>query len=269
MTLVALPLGLIVGFVLGLLGGGGSILAVPIFLYVLGVAPKPAIAMSLAVVGLSSFVGFLTHWRQGTVALRVAVPFGMFAMIGAFITARFTYLVPASVQLTLFAIFAFAAAIFMLRDAARPAGDQSPAPRSGRDRPQFRPMLIPQALGVGILTALVGAGGGFIIVPSLVLVAGVPIKPAVGSSLLIIALNALSGFVGYIGLVPIDWPLIGSFSATAALGAVVGTMYIRRVPQRRIKQAFAILILVLGAYLVAQRTVLVSRAQESATERRL
>jgi uncharacterized protein len=250
MILLALGLGLVVGFVLGLLGGGGSILAVPIFLYVLHAAPKPAIAMSLAVVGLSAFVGFLTHWRQGTVALRVAIPFGLCAMVGAFVTARLTHLVPASLQLGLFAVFAFAAAILMLRDASRTS---MAVEDNTTHRPHFTPKLIPQAVGVGVLTALVGAGGGFVIVPALTLVADVPIKPAIGSSLLIITMNALSGFVGYIGQVPIDWPLIGAFSATAAVGAIAGTTQLKRVPQRRIKQAFAILILALGAYLVAQR----------------
>lgn len=253
MTPIGLALGLVVGFVLGLLGGGGSILAVPIFLYVLHIPPKPAIAMSLAVVGLSAFVGFLTHWRQGTVALRVALPFGLCAMVGAFITARLTHFVPVAVQLTLFAIFAFGAAIAMLRDAAKPA--RADATPSREVRARFTPMLIPQAFGVGVLTSLVGAGGGFVIVPALVLVAGLPIKLAVGSSLLIITLNALSGFVGYIGQVAIDWPLIASFSATAAIGAIAGTRLLRHVPQRRVKQAFAILILVLGAYLIAQRTL--------------
>ena len=261
MTLLGLTLGFLVGFVLGLLGGGGSILAVPIFLYVLHVAPKSAIAMSLAVVGLSAFVGFLTHWRQGTVALRVALPFGLCAMIGAFITARLERFVPANVQLTLFAIFAFTAAIVMLRDAAKP---EPPTATSPRRDVHFSPKLIPHALGVGVLTALVGAGGGFVIVPALVLIADVPIKPAVGSSLLIITLNALSGFFGYIGQVPIDWPLIGSFSATAAIGAIIGTRILRYVPQRRIKQAFAILILVLGAYLIAQRTILAPRNAQPA-----
>lgn len=252
MTLLGLALGLFVGFVLGLLGGGGSILAVPIFLYVLHVDPKPAIAMSLAVVGLSAFVGFLTHWRQGTVALNIALPFGLCAMVGAFVTARLSHLVPANVQLGLFALFAFSASIAMLRDAAKPAAAEAAPSRDFHAR--FTWKLVPQAVGVGVLTSLVGAGGGFVIVPALVLIAGLPIKPAVGSSLLIITLNALTGFVGYIGLVPIDWPLIGSFSATAAIGAVLGTRMLRHVPQRRVKQGFAILIIVLGAYLIAQRT---------------
>ncbi len=264
MTLLGLTLGLPVGFVLGLLGGGGSILAVPIFLYVLHVAPKPAIAMSLAVVGLSAFVGFLTHWKQGTVALRVALPFGLCAMVGAFVTARLEGLIPATVQLTLFAIFAFTAAIVMLRDAAKPELHAPTAP--GAEHAKFSSKLIPHAIGVGVLTALVGAGGGFVIVPALVLISGVPIKLAVGSSLLIISLNALSGFVGYIGQVPIDWPLIGSFSATAAIGAIVGTRVLPHMPQRRIKQYFAILILVLGAYLIAQRTVFAPRNAQPAQQ---
>lgn len=258
MNLVALALGLVVGFVLGLLGGGGSILAVPIFLYVLDTPAKPAIAMSLAVVGISAVVGFFTHWRQGTVALRVAVPFGLCAMLGAFVTARLTHFVPAAMQLSLFAIFAFSAAILMLRDAAKPDSTLVPRREGG---PHFSPKLIPQAVGVGALTALVGAGGGFVIVPALVLVADVPVKPAVGSSLLIIALNAIAGFAGYLGQVPIDWPLVGTFSATAAIGAIVGTRFLRHVPQRRVKQSFAILILVLGTYLVVQRVITASRAR--------
>ncbi|MGQ0639173.1 MAG: sulfite exporter TauE/SafE family protein [Gemmatimonadaceae bacterium] len=260
MTFLALALGLAVGFVLGLLGGGGSILAVPIFLYVLGVAAKPAIAMSLAVVGLSALVGFLMHWRQGTVALRVALPFGLCAMLGAFVTARLARFVPAQIQLGSFALFAFTAAFVMLRDAAKATATADDALPVAGNLARFRAKLIPHALGVGALTALIGAGGGFAIVPALVFIAGVPIKPAVGSSLLIISLNAISGFVGYIGQVPIDWSLIGAFSLTAAVGAIVGTKFIRRVPQRRIRQAFAILILVIGTYLVAQHLFTIARS---------
>lgn len=245
---LALPLG--VGIVLGLLGGGGSILAVPIFLYVFQVPTKSAVAMSLAVVGMSAFVGFLGHWRQGTVSLRVALPFGGFAMLGAFVTARLAHHVPERVQLTLFMTFALSAAVFMLRDAARTAPDGQ---ASTDDLRTFSLPLALQALGVGTLTSLIGAGGGFVIVPALVLLARVPVKVAVGSSLLIITMNALSGFVGYMGShVPIDWPLVGGFTTIAAIGALLGTRLVRYVPQRRIKQGFAVLILVLGAYVIAR-----------------
>jgi len=110
-----------------------------------------------------------------------------------------------------------------------------------------------QAVTVGLLTALIGAGGGFLIVPALVLMANVPVKEAVGSSLLIIAMNATSGVAGYLGQVPFDWRLVGWFTTVAAVGAVGGTRLMRRVPAARIKQAFAIMILVLGTYLVIRR----------------
>ena len=260
---LGLGLGLVVGIVLGLLGGGGSILALPIFLIVFRVPTKSAIAMSLAVVGMSAFVGFLSHWRQGTVYLRVALPFGGFAMVGAFLTARVAKHVPASVQLGLFGAFALTAAVLMLRDSfqdaaaarARAAGTSSPPPPA--TGAHFTTPLAMQALAVGALTALIGAGGGFVIVPALVLLARVPIRAAVGSSLLIITMNSLSGFAGYIGQVPIAWGLVGSFTGVAAVGAVVGTRLSRHVPQVRIKQGFAVMILVLGTYLALRKVGLV------------
>lgn len=248
--LAGIALGFGVGVVLGLLGGGGSILAVPIFLYVFRVEPKPAIAMSLAVVGMSAFVGFLGHWRQGSVNLRIGVPFGAVAMVAAFFTARVSDRVPDAVQLSLFAAFAYTAAVVMLADSLRrkPAGvDPDATPRRAS---RFTPVLGLEAAVVGALTALIGAGGGFVIVPALVYLAGVEVREAVGSSLLIIALNALSGFAGYIGQELIDWALVASFTGVAAVGAILGTRLNRRVSQVRIKQGFALLILTLGSYLV-------------------
>lgn len=247
---LGLLLALGVGLVLGLLGGGGSILAVPIFLYVFRIPPQPAIAMSLAVVGMSAGVGFMTHWRQGTVHLRIAVPFGALAMVGAFFTARVAHHVPDAWRLRLFIAFAFTAALFMLRDSVRSGANVS----EGEGIPGgFSPLLGVQALAVGALTSLIGAGGGFLIVPALVFLARVPLKAAVGSSLLIIAMNALSGFAGYVGRVPIHWTLVGSFTGVAAVGAVLGTRLVPHVPQRRIKQGFAVMILVLGSLEIARR----------------
>lgn len=240
-------LGFAVGVVLGLLGGGGSILAVPVFLYVFRVPQDPAIAMSLGVVGVSAFVGFLGHWRQGSVNLRIGLPFGAVAMAAAYLTARVEDLVPDPLQLALFAVFAFTAAIVMLVDSLRTTPPESATPQRV---PRFTPLLALEAAGVGALTALIGAGGGFVIVPALVYLAGVPVKKAVGSSLLIITLNSLSGFAGYVGREAIDWTLMGSFTGVAALGAILGTRLNRHVPQVRIKQGFALLILVLGGYLV-------------------
>jgi uncharacterized protein len=255
MTPLGAVLALVVGVVLGLLGGGGSILALPIFLYVFHVPPKPAIAMSLVVVGMSALIGFLTHWRQGTVNVHVAVMFGGLAMVGAFAGARIARFVPASTQLALFLVFALTAAVLMLRDSVRnsPRAPRS-APETGAagDEVRFSTLLGVQAVGIGVLTALIGAGGGFIIVPALVLLAHVPVKEAVGSSLLIIAMNASSAVAGYVGQVSFDWRLVGWFSGVAAVGAVAGTRFVRRLPAARIKQAFAILILVLGAFVVVR-----------------
>jgi uncharacterized protein len=239
--LLGIALGFPVGIVLGLLGGGGSILAVPIFLYVFRFAFDPAVAMSLAVVGMSAFVGFLGHWRQKSVNLRVALPFGAVAMAGAFATARFAQRVPDSIQLALFALFELTASVVMLFDSLR-AVKQDAVPGGS---PHFTPVLGVEAIAVGALTALIGAGGGFIIVPALVYLAGVPVRQAVGSSLLIITLNSLSGFAGYTGQVPIDWPLVGVFTSVAAVGALLGTRLNRYVSQVRIKQGFALLILIL------------------------
>jgi uncharacterized membrane protein YfcA len=249
--LPGVALGFVVGIVLGLLGGGGSILAVPIFLYALRVAPQPAFAMSLAVVGMSAFIGFLGHWRQGSVNLRVGLPFGGAAMVAAFLTARVARHVPDPIRLALFALFASTAAIVMLLDSLRTV---KPGAVPG-GQPHFTPVLAIEAVGVGALTALIGAGGGFVIVPALVYLADVPVKQAVGSSLLIITLNSLSGFAGSIGQVPIDWPLVGIFTTVAAIGAILGTRLNRYVPQVRIKQAFALLILILLAIQVVRTLV--------------
>jgi uncharacterized protein len=248
-TAFGVVLALIVGVVLGLLGGGGSLLAVPIFLYVFHVPPKSAIAMSLVVVGMSAFIGFLTHLRQRTCTVRLALTFGSLAMVGAFAGARVARFVPARVQLAMFVAFAVTAAALMLRDSLR-APALASRQASAEQAPHFSPLLGVLAVGVGVLTALIGAGGGFLIVPALVLVADVPVRFAVGSSLLIIAMNATSAVVGYVGQVAFDWRLVGWFTTIAALGAVIGTRLMRRLPAARIKQAFAIMILVLGTFVV-------------------
>jgi len=242
-------LGFPVGIVLGMLGGGGSILAVPIFLYIFRFNFDPAVAMSLVVVGMSAFVGFLGHWRQGSVNLRIGLPFGAVAMIGAFATARLSGNVPDNLQLALFGLFAFTAAFVMLFDSLRSVKEGT----QPGGTPHFTPVLGVEALGVGALTALIGAGGGFLIVPALVYLAGVPVKQAIGSSLLIITLNCLSGFAGYVGRAPIDWALVGVFTSVAALGSMLGARLNRYVPQVRIKQAFALLILTLGSFEVLRR----------------
>ncbi len=268
MTLLGAVLGLIVGITMGLLGGGGSILTVPIFVYVLGIAPKSAIAMSLASVGATSALGAVSHWRQGSVDLRVAGIFGGFAMAAAFAGARVAGRVPETVQLTLFGVVVLTSAVLMLRSARKAPDERPPASLGNPDGPLLDgapvQVAVPpkelrwawialQGIGVGLLTSMIGVGGGFIIVPALVLIGGLSMRQAVGTSLFVITMNALSGFAGYVGQVPIDWPVVGLFAGAAGVGILAGSRYSQRVPQATLKRAFALLLLVVGAYVLYRR----------------
>jgi uncharacterized membrane protein YfcA len=241
MSLLGLAFAGVIGLALGLLGGGGSILTVPVLVYVLGVAAKPAIAMSLPVVGLTSLVGAAAHWRLGNVRLATAALFGVLAMGGAFAGAKLSVFLSGAVQLVLLAVVMLAAAVGMLwtrRDHARaPSEDTAPARWS---------LLAPVAVAVGVLTGLVGVGGGFLIVPALVLLARVPMRQAVGTSLLVIALNSAAGFGGYIGTVDIDWAFLARFTAVTIAGALAGAAMASRVPVSTLRRAFAVFLLVVG-----------------------
>ena len=238
-------LALVVGLSLGLLGGGGSILTVPIFIYASGYGAKQAIAMSLPVVGFTSLVGAIGHWRSGNVHVRTAVIFGAVAMAGAFAGARLADYLAAQTQLIIFAIVMVAAAIGMFRprrDAGADAADQRVA----------LPLLLVVGAGVGVLTGLVGIGGGFLVVPALVLLAHVPMKQAVGTSLLVIAMNATAGSVGYLGRVEIPWSFAIAFTAFASVGIIVGARLVRYVSQQALRRAFAVFLLIMGTFMLYQ-----------------
>lgn len=245
--MVGLALAALIGLSLGLLGGGGSILTVPVFVYVLGIAAKPAIAMSLPVVGITSLVSAALHWRLGNVRLRTAIPFGLIAMIGAFAGAKLSVFMTGTAQLALLALVMLAAAASMLRGRGARSAPAQPEPRLT--------LIIPVALGVGLLTGLVGIGGGFLVVPALVLIAGVPMKEAVGTSLLVIAMNSMSGFAGYLGTVELDWGFLTAFTMIAVLGAVAGTALVARVPQGTLKRVFAVFLLAMGVFVLYQNRV--------------
>ena len=241
MSALGLALAAAIGVSLGLLGGGGSILTVPVLVYVLGYAAKPAIAMSLVVVGMTSLIGASLHWRLGNVRVGMAVTFGLFAMIGAFAGAKLSVLLSGGVQLVLLALVMTVAAVSMLR---RSSHDTEP---SGSWRPA---LFVPVALGVGVLTGLVGIGGGFLVVPALVVLARVPMRQAVGTSLLVIAMNSASGFAGYLGTVKLDWAVLAGFTAIAVAGALAGTALVAHVPQAALKRGFAVLLLLVGGFVL-------------------
>jgi uncharacterized membrane protein YfcA len=253
MTLLGGTLAFVVGFVLGLLGGGGSVLTVPILIYALHVPVKPAIAMSLVVVGLVAFIGFVGHARQRTVSMRVALAFGPPAVAAAYAGARIARHVPAHVQLVLFALFGLTGSVLMFRAAMKMSGKPDLTPYEFRGDVRTVILLALEGIGVGLITGLIGVGGGFLIVPALVLVAKLPMRLAIGTSLLVITMNALSGFAGYAGTVPIDWHLVSWFTGVAAIGSIAGTLVSKQVPQKRLKEVFAVLLIGVSLYVLYRR----------------
>jgi uncharacterized protein len=257
MTLLGVALGFVIGLSLGVLGGGGSILTVPIFVYVLGIEAKPAIAMSLFVVGLVSAFGAAGHWRAGNVDLRVGLLFGGFSMAGTFLGARVAAYMTGAAQLTLFAVVMLLAAVFMFRDDASRLRAGSNAVISGGGDVQAVPrrsIILTgfEGLAVGVLTGIVGVGGGFLIVPALVLLGGVPMKVAVGTSLLVIALKSATGFAGYLDQVQLPWLLMVLFSGVAIAGILTGTRLVRHVPADALRRGFAVFLVLMGALILHQ-----------------
>jgi uncharacterized membrane protein YfcA len=242
----------VVGLSLGVLGGGGSILTVPIFVYVLDFSAKEAIAVSLAVVGVTSLFGAAGHWRAGNVNLRVAMIFGAVAMVGTFLGARLSVYVSGTVQLMLFAVVMLAAASFMFRGRtiASPQPDEQPATLS--DMPLLH--IIAEGLIVGTVTGLVGVGGGFLVVPALVLLGNLPMKQAVGTSLLVIAMKSASGFVGYLDQVSVAWSTVAVFSGVAIAGILAGTILVRHIPQDALRRSFAAFLVVMGIFIMYQNS---------------
>lgn len=246
MVLLGYALAALIGLSLGLMGGGGSILTVPIFVYVLGFDPKLAIAMSLPVVGGTSLVGAIGHWKSGNVNLRTAALFGAIAMVGAYAGARLAIFLSGGFQLALLAIVMLAAAVSMYRSARRDTTAATPP----TERSMAIGLLVPVALAVGLLTGIVGIGGGFLVVPALVVLARVSMKQAVGTSLLVIAMNSVSGFAGYLGQVTLPWGFMAGFTAVAVAGILAGTYLVRFVSQAALKQAFAAFLVVMGAFIL-------------------
>lgn len=261
-----------IGISLGLIGGGGSILAVPTLVYVMGMPPKSAIATSLAVVGTVSLLGVIPHWKLGNVQLKTAAMFGLSTMVGAYAGARLATLpfVTGTLQMLLFATMMLLAAIFMIRQSAKVS---SSSPTKEPDLNLYpQPVckycwlwLISEGIGVGALTGLVGVGGGFAIVPALVLLAKVPMKQAIGTSLLVIFLNSVAGFLGYFGRVALDWQLMVSFMVAASLGIAAGAYLVKFVRAKHLQKAFGYFLLAMAAFILWQnRTEL--RSQQTSRQ---
>jgi uncharacterized membrane protein YfcA len=246
-----LVLSVLIGVSLGLLGGGGSILTVPILVYVAGQDPKAAIAMSLLVVGVTSAAGAVSHARAGRVQWRTGLIFGAAGMAGAYGGGRVAEFIPGTWLLVAFGVMMAVTAVAMLRG-------RSPA-ESHRRHDGRLPVgrIVLDGVVVGAVTGLVGAGGGFLVVPALVLLGGVPMSTAVGTSLVVITLKSGAGLAGYLASTPIDWTLAAGVTAAAVVGSVGGGRLAGKLSEERLRRAFAwfvaaMAILVLGQQLPAE-----------------
>lgn len=256
---------IVIGISLGLIGGGGSILTVPALVYLLGVSPVLATAYSLFIVGLSSLFGAYNFHRKGLVDLKTALIFGIPSILAVYGTRKF--IVPAipeviwsfsSFDLTkgvllmvLFAILMIVASFSMIKKEKKHTQAAPDAPQ------KFNyPAILAEGLVVGILTGLVGAGGGFLIIPALVVFSKLPMKMAVGTSLLIIAAKSLLGFLGDISNYELDWTFLGIFSGLAIVGIFIGGWLSTKISGDKLKPAFGWFVLVMGIYILLKETLL-------------
>jgi uncharacterized protein len=251
-TFVGLLLAALIGISLGVMGAGGSVITVPILVYVLGFGAKEAIASSLVVVGVTSLLGALEHRHEGQMRLRIALVFGAFAMVGAYGGAQLAGFFSDAAQLIFFAVVLLIAGVVMLRDEGpTKGGEDTGSPGDHAVRRMVLRLAAP-GMAVGVLTGLVGVGGGFLIVPALVLLADVPMKATVGTSLLVIAMNSAAGFAGYLGTVELRWALVAAFTALAAGGSFAGTYLARFVSGAALKRGFAVGLVLMAILILYQ-----------------
>jgi uncharacterized membrane protein YfcA len=289
-VLLALPIGIVIGLSLGALGGGGSILTVPALVYLLGVSPHGATTTSLIIVGVTSLAGAAAHLRAGRVRVRAGIVFGVLGAGGAFAGSRLSASIHPDVLLTAFAVLMTGAAIMMLRrrradtgpsSAPTPtptpahsdggkqvaAGDipvggrggiavrQATAPTPSREQawPASPVRVVLAASVVGLVTGFFGVGGGFVVVPALVLALGFDMPAAVGTSLLVIAINSTSSLLSRVGTHPaIDPGLVIAFTAAAIAGTLAGSRIASGVRPERLTRAFALLMIAVAVYTAAR-----------------
>lgn len=245
MLLLAAALSLFIGVVLGMLGGGGAILMLPMLVYAVGLEPKAAIASSLFVVGATSVAGVTMHARKGSVRWKLGAMFGAAAMAGAYAGGQVAHVVPSVVLLVAFGVVMVVTALAMLR--GRSASDGGPT----------RSLHLGRALGlgvaVGLLSGLVGAGGGFLIVPALTLFGGLAMREAIGTSLLVIALQSFAGFAGHATHVHVEWALVLVITATSFAGSLAGATLGARLSPHGLRQGFAWLVIAMGLFMFAKQ----------------
>lgn len=238
---------LIIGGLLGLFGGGGSILAVPVLVHVADLPGKEAIAMSLLVVGGTSAFGVFRHAKSGNVDWRAGLTFAPFAMAGSFAGGLLAKYIPGSVLLALFAVMMVVTSLAMLR--GRKESSEESEGQSDR-APLW--LIGVEGLAIGGFTGLVGAGGGFLVVPTLMLLGGLTMHRAVGTSLLVIAAKSFTGFLGYVSHVEIDYGLAGMLVGLAIVGTMGGVAASKRIAASKLRESFAYFVLVMGIFMLME-----------------
>ena len=251
MLIVAL-LASLIGISLGLLGGGGSILAVPVLAYGAGLTAKEAIATSLVVVGVTSLFALIPHARRGNVDWRTGAIFSGTAMAGAYLGGLAADWFSGTTLLLLFAGMMVVTALAMFRGRGEMKADSA--------KPQPVVLVVAEGLAVGAATGLVGAGGGFLVVPALVLLGGMEMHKAVGTSLMVIALKSFAAFAGHTAHVSIDAALALVVTATAVVGSVVGSALAKHIPAQLLRKVFACFVLAMAGYVVWREAGLVPAA---------
>ena len=252
-VLLALPFGVAIGLALGLVGGGGSILAVPVLVYVLGEPVKEATTASLAIVGTTALVGAADHARVGSVRGRIAAVFGFGGACGAVAGTVLNRLTDAHVLLLAFAVVMLGSAYAMVR--GRAVGPREETPANVRT---LAVRILPVGVGVGVLTGFFGVGGGFLIVPAFVLLLGLSMPLAIGTSLLVIALTSLSALAAHLASGSVDWAVVIAFTAAAIVGALAGSAAGRHLSGARLTQVFAAMIVAVACFLIAKNLAAVA-----------
>ncbi|WP_370247660.1 sulfite exporter TauE/SafE family protein [Cryobacterium sp. TMT2-4] len=253
MIIAALVLGLIVGSLLGLVGGGGAIIAVPALVYGVGLPLEEAIPTSLIVVGAASAVAVLPRLRRG-VNWRLATIVGSAGVATAYLGTMVNRLLNPGVLLLIFAVIMVIAGIRMFMP-PRPGGGPCALPGGEIRWRSCLPRAIATGAVVGFLTGLLGVGGGFLIVPALTLVLGLPMSVTVGTSLVIIVINSLAGFTAHLGDVQIDLAVTGAFAVTAMAASLIAGRLARGLSDTVLKRGFAVLVLIVAVYVAVQAVV--------------
>jgi uncharacterized membrane protein YfcA len=271
---VVLALAVLVGLALGLLGGGGSILSLPILVYVGGIDPKTAIPMELLVVGVTSLAALVPHAMSKNVRWRTGFTFGSASMVGAYLGGMAATWFDGRTLLALFAVLMTVSAVAMLSGKKpKPAEIHrvSLSPKSlapGHDtRSKISPfakagLVVLEGFVVGALTGLVGAGGGFMIVPTLVVLGGLSMRAAVGTSVLIIAMKSFAGAAGHLAHADIPWALTAGFAAIAMVASLFGARLTNRVPHAQLRRGFGYFVLMMGGIMITQESGLLAAMRE-------